>query len=57
LRNIWPPRMSNFVVLSSATFGAIDCIRHPKIYPRHTGTFALCAWMMLLGAMLRHWEE
>jgi hypothetical protein len=53
---LWPMRKTTYVILLGAGLAVIECIRQP-LYPRHSATYLFCLWIMLAGAMLRHWEE
>jgi hypothetical protein len=53
---LWPMRKTTYVILFGASFAIIECIRQP-LYPRHASKYIFCLWIMLAGAMLRHWEE
>jgi hypothetical protein len=53
---LWPIRKTTYVILFGASVAVIECIRQP-LYPRHAGKYIFGLWIMLAGAMLRHWEE
>jgi hypothetical protein len=52
----WPMRKTTYVILFGASLAVIESIRQP-LYPRHSTKYIFCLWIMLAGAMLRHWEE